>query len=156
MQQRNNVPQYNSSNVPRQYNNTPVPMDIGHSRFPNNHFNNRSRFNNRPHQPRANAAQYDEDDTTQDEIHAIQTDQPHKPKGPCFNCGKMGHFAMQCRGGTRVNYMDAYEEEDQIPPPNIKLCINIAHIKAQINMLSTQENNSLIDMMGGEQDFPQA
>ena len=52
--------------------------------------------------------------------------------------------------------MDAYKGEDQIPPPNIKLHINVTHIKAQINMLSPQENDSLIDMMGGEQDFPQA
>ena len=111
-------------------------MDIGHSRFLNNHFNNRNRFNNRSCQLRANAAQYDEEDTTQDKIHAAQTDQPHKPKGPCFNCGKMGHFAAQCRGGARVKYMDAYEGEDQIPPPNIKPRINVAHIKAQINMLS--------------------
>ena len=63
---------------------------------------------------------------------------------------------MQCRGGARVNYMDAYEGEDQIPTPNIKPRINVAHIKAQIDMLSPQENDSLIDMMGGEQDFPQA
>ena len=133
-------------------------MDIGHSRFPNNHFNNRfnNQFNNRPCQLWANAAQYDEEDPTQEEIHASQTDQPHKPKGPCFNCRKMGHFAAQCRGGARVNYMDAYEGEDQIPPPNIKPHINIAHIKAQIDMLSPQENDSLIDMMGGEQGFPQA
>ena len=99
-------------------------MDIGCSRFPNNWFNNRNnnrfnnrnnnQFNNRPHQPWANAAQYDEDDTTQDEIHAAQTSQPCRPKGPCFNCGKMGHFTAECRGGTRVNYMDAYEGEDQI------------------------------------------
>ena len=150
MQQRNNTPQYNSSNMHRQYNNTPVLMDIGCSRFPNNHFNNRNRFNNRPHQPRANATQYDKEDTPQDEIHAVQMDQPHRPKGPCLNCGKMGHFAAQCRGGARVNYMDAYEGEDQIPPPNIKPHINVTHIKAQINMLSPQENNSLIDMMGGE------
>ena len=74
--QRNNTPQYNSSNAPRQYNNMPVPMDIGHSRFPNNCFNNRFNnwFSNRPHQPWANAAQYDKDDMT-------QTSQPHKPKG---------------------------------------------------------------------------
>ena len=144
MQQRNNAPQYNSSNTPRQYNNTPVPMDIGHSRFLNNCFNKRNQFNNRPRQPRANAAQYNEEDTTQDEICAIQMDQPHKPKGPCFNCGKMGCFATQCRGGARVNYMDAYEGEDQIPPPNIKPHINVAHMKAQIDMLSPQENDSLI------------
>ena len=52
--------------------------------------------------------------------------------------------------------MDTYEGEDQIPPLNIKPCINVAQIKAQIDMLSPQENDTLIDMMGGEQDFPQA
>ena len=73
---------------------------------------------------------------TQDKIHAVQTDQSRKPKGPCFNCGKMGHFITQCREGARVNYMDTYEGEDQIPPLNIKPCINMMHIKAQIDMLS--------------------
>ena len=48
----------------------------------------------------------------------------------------MGHFTTEYRGGTRVNYMDAYKGEDQIPPLNIKLHINVAHIKAHINMLS--------------------
>ena len=68
----------------------------------------------------------------------------------------MGHSAAECRGDTRANYMDTYEGEDQIPPLNIKPCINVAQIKAQIDMLSPQENDTLIDMMGGEQDFPQA
>jgi hypothetical protein len=114
-QQRNNTPQYNSSNAPRQYNNTPVPMDIGCSRFPNNHFNNRNWFNNRPCQPRANAAQYNEDDTMQDEIHVAQTDQLHKPKGPCFNCGKMGYFAVQCKEAPESITWTPMKEKTKFP-----------------------------------------
>src|SRR5580693_6867608 len=65
---------YNSTNAPRpSYNNVQVPMDLSRTRAPNNRC-----F------PRANQ-------TTMDGMLARLPDEP-KSKGPCFHCGKMGHF----------------------------------------------------------------
>ncbi len=71
-------PQYNSTNAPRWMNNIPVPMDLSRGRAP---------FNRRGGQPqnqgqwrgaRGNVAQTEQ--------------QPPRTKGPCFKCGKQGHF----------------------------------------------------------------
>ena len=55
--------------------------------------------------------QYNEDIMEQDKINAIQTGQQLcQPRGPCFNCRNMGHFARDCRKGRdiKVNFMDTY------------------------------------------------
>ena len=115
-------------------------MDIGQSRFPNNRFNNWFR-----HQTQANAVDYQ--NNPQDNNYMLedpyganiaQTEQCPKPKGSYFNCGINGHFARDCRKpkNTRVNYMDIYEGKEQIPQPTMKPRTNIAHLKAQIDMLS--------------------
>ena len=73
---------------------------------------------------------------TDNQAMVTQTNLPWHPKGPCFNCGEMGHFAAQCqRNNTRVNYMD-YEEPNQIPMPMIQPQVNMAMLKAQIDTIS--------------------
>jgi hypothetical protein len=81
--------------------------------------------------------------------------QQPRPKGPCFNCGKIGHFTKDCHSNpsSNINYMDAEDKDMQnIPQPNITPRANIGHIKAQIDALSEADNDALIDTMGSSQD----
>jgi len=76
------------------------------------------------------------------------------PKGPCFNCGIMGHFAADCRKQkmTHVNYMDYQDPEmNEVPGPTIQPRANVAQLKAQLDTLNAQENDALIGLMGGAQ-----
>jgi len=140
------TPQFNLSNAPRSMNNQPVPMDISHSRFP------RRRF-------QANVANQQYDD---EEIQVAQTSTPpRQPKGPCFNCRIMGHFIADCRRRreTRINYMDFQDPEmNRVPEPTIQPRANVAQLKAQLDALNEQENDALINLMGGgqSQDFLKA
>jgi hypothetical protein len=53
--------------------------------------------------------------------------------------------------------MDAMDNDMQhIPQPDITPCTNVAHLKAQINTLSVEDNDTLIDAMGSLQDFTPA
>jgi len=47
-------------------------------------------------------------------------------------------------------------ELSRIAEPNIQPQANVAQIKAQLDTLNVQENDALIKMMGGTQDFPNA
>jgi hypothetical protein len=71
----------------------------------------------------------------------------------------MGHFAKDCRSNpsSNVSYLDTEEDNMQnIPQPNITPQTNISHLKAQIDALSTEDNDALIEAMGSSQGFTPA
>jgi len=58
---------------------------------------------------------------------------------------------------SNINYMGATEEDMQnVPQPTIAPWINVANLKAQIDSLSSKDNDVLIEMMGTTQDFTPA
>jgi hypothetical protein len=117
------------------------------------------------HQYQGNNA-YTNATITQDKYNNIadasgqQSYQHQRPKGPCFNCRKMGHFAKDCHSNpsSNISYMDAVDEDMQnVPQLNIALRANITQIKAQIDALSMEDNDVLIEeAMGSSQDFTPA
>jgi hypothetical protein len=53
--------------------------------------------------------------------------------------------------------MDTVDDDMQnIPQPNIAPRANITQLKAQIDVLSTEDNDALIEAMGSSQDFTPA
>jgi hypothetical protein len=71
----------------------------------------------------------------------------------------MGHFTKDCRSNplSNISYMDSVDDSmQQVPQPNITPQANIMHLKAQINALSTEDNDTLIEVMGSSQDFTPA
>jgi hypothetical protein len=48
------------------------------------------------------------------------------------------------------------EDMQNVPQPTITLQTNIASLKAQIDLLSSEDNDVLIEMMGSTQDFTPA
>jgi len=56
--------------------------------------------------------------------------------------------------------MDFQDSEmNEIPGPTIQPQANVAQLKAQLDALNEQENDALINLMGGgeqSQDFPKA
>jgi len=73
----------------------------------------------------------------------------------------MGHFATDCKRqkATHINYMDYQGPEmNKILGPMIQPQANITQLKAQLDALNAQENDTLIGLMGGAQpqDFPNA
>jgi Zinc knuckle len=148
-QQQQQRPQYNSTNAPQPaYNNVQVPMDLSRTRTPYNRcqYQGNNTYTNTTQPDYNNAAN----------VQGQSNYQRPRPKGPCFNCGKIGHFAKDCRSNpsSNINYMDAEDEDMQnIPQLNITPRANIGHIKAQIDALSEADNDALIDAMGSSQDF---
>ena len=131
--------------------NTPVPMDIGQSYAPNRNFG-RNNQGQRPRQFRSNVAYATDNDQSNT---AQTTERPKCPVGPCFKCGKMGHFARECQSNVQINYMDMQDNQSNLAPP-ITPQNHVSNLMAQINGLSKEDNDRLISMMGGEQDFLKA
>jgi hypothetical protein len=72
------------------------------------------------------------------------------------------HQAFQNRAPSihpdnSISYMDTNEDDmSSVPPPNLTPQTTIASLKAQIDSLSPAKNDSLIVMMGANQDFTPA
>jgi Zinc knuckle len=148
-QQQQQRPAYNSTNALQPaYNNIPVPMDLSHTRTPYN----RRQYQSNNAYTNATQAEYNNVANT-----PVQQDyQCRRPKGPCFNCGKVSHFAKDCCSNlsANINYMDAINEDMQyIPQPNITPRPDVNQLVAQIDALSKEDHDSLIEAMGSSQDF---
>ena len=128
---------YNSSNAPHPaFNNVQVLMDVSHTQAPYN----RQQYSDNNAYTNATITQLQEEASRQSH-----------PKGPCFNCRKPGHFARDCHSNpsSNIDYMDMVEDDMQyIPQPTVTPRTNVANLKAQIDSLSTEDNDTLIEMMG--------
>jgi len=137
------------SKASRSLNNQTIPMNTSHTRLPHRHF-------------QANVAEYDQHYNNAERVQVTQTSSlSHHPKGPCFTCGIVGHFATDCRQckETHINYMDSQDPEmNRLLEPTIQPWANIAQLRAQLDTLDDTEHNDLIQMMGKAQpqDFPSA
>ena len=61
----------------------------------------------------------------------------------------MGHFARECRANTKINLMDAYEEEmETLPDPMEPQTNRIARLRDEIDSLSKEGHDQLIDSFG--------
>ncbi len=87
---------------------------------------------------------------------AAQTEYaPLQRKGPCFKCGKEGHFAQDCRSARAryINYMDQNEDmsqlQDTITPKNI-----LDNAIKMFDTLPLDQKDAFIQKYeGGQEDF---
>jgi Zinc knuckle len=126
-------------------------MDLSRTRTPYN----RCQYQNNNAYTNTTQAEYNNTINTL----AQQDYQCCRPKGPCFNCRKIGHFAKDCHSNpsANINYMDTIDEDMQyVPQPSITPRPDVNQLMAQIDALSRDDHDALIEAIGSSQDFTPA
>ena len=147
--------QWNSSNAPQQMNNAPVPMDLDRTRATRQGYRGRGYQAYQGYQSRV--AAFGERGGPQP--YRPQNRNP-TPRGACFECGQMGHYARNCprrKKKESINLIDYddYEESVDIPPAPVPRD-TVASVKQQLTSMTPKERDALAKEMGIDEDFQAA
>ncbi len=143
--------QWNSSNAPRNMNNTSVPMDLDRTWAAQQGYHRRGyqRY-------QGCVAALGERGGPQNYRPPNQTSDP---RGACFKCRQMGHFARNCprrRRQENINLLDCKNDDSIDIPPMPLLRDNVASVKQQLTSMTEQERDALAKEMGIDEDFSAA
>ncbi len=145
-------------------NNIPVPMDLSRGRAPFNHGGGQGgqgqwRGGQQSGQGQWRGGQQSRQRQWQGaQGNMAQTDQTlPRTKGPCFKCGKLGHFTREYCSRMQINnahYLDDQDDMIGIQPP-LQPSNLLSNTLAVFDSLPNDQKDELIQKYEGEdQDFP--